>query len=136
MAGYRHVSTATHVTGGTTAVSVGPTVADEVAALVAQKRGSTVTPVDVTIGGFQGKQVDLVVPLDVQIANCDGGMYKSWTDTTGSDRFSQGPGQHDLVDILDVNGRTPVILRIFFPVNTAADLAELQAIVDSTTITP
>lgn len=115
----------------TTATPIGPTVSNLVAALVAQQRGATVTPLDVTIDGFAGKELDLVVPLDVTIADCDGGTYKSWTDTTGGVRFNQGPGQHDLLDILNVNGQTRVILRIFYPANTPADVAELQAIVDS-----
>ena len=57
----------------TTAVSVGPTVDALVAALVAQKRASKMTPVDVTIAGFRGKQIDLMVPLNVTVKNCDGG---------------------------------------------------------------
>lgn len=120
----------------TTAVSVGPTVDALVAALVAQKRASAVTPVDVTIDGFPGKQIDLMVPLNVTVKNCDRGQYKSWTDTSGGDRYNQGPGQHDLLDILDVNGRTVAIQQSFYPANTAADRAELQAIVDSIKITP
>ena len=66
----------------TTAVSVGPTVDAVVAAFVAQKRGSKVTPVDVTIDGFRGKEIDLVVPLNVKFAasRCDDVMYKSWTE--------------------------------------------------------
>jgi hypothetical protein len=118
------------------AVSVGPTVDDVIAALVAQKRGSTVTPVDVTIDGFSGKQIDLMVPLDAKIAACDGGEYKSWTDTSGGDRYNQGPGQHDLLDIVAVNGRALLIDRTFYPANTVADGAELQAIVDSIKIAP
>ena len=51
-------------------------------------------------------------------------------------RHNQGPGQHDLLDVLDVNGRTLAILTTFYPANTAADRAELQAIVDSIKITP
>ena len=120
----------------TTAVSVGPTVADEVAALVAQKRGSTVTPVDVTIDGFHGKQVDLMVPLDLKIAACDQSTYKSWTDTTGADATVAGLGQHERLDILDVNGQPLAILTTFYAANTATDRAELQAIVDSMKITP
>jgi hypothetical protein len=119
-----------------TGAPVGPTVDNLVAALAAQKRGSTVTAVDVTIDGFSGKQIDLMVPLDVKIAACDGGQYTSWTLAGGGDRYNQGPGQHDLLDILDVNGKTTVIQRSFYPANTAADLAELQAIVDSIKITP
>jgi hypothetical protein len=109
----------------------GLTVDALVAAFVAQKRGSPVTPVDVTVDGFAAKQIDLMVPLDVNVAACDGGQYTSWTDTSADDRYNQGPGQHDLLDILSVNGKTLVIQRSFYPANTAADLAELQAIVDS-----
>jgi hypothetical protein len=80
-----------------------------------------------------------MVPLNVTvaaIAACDGGQYKTWTDSAGSDRSNQGPGQHDLLDVLDVNGQTFTIRRSFYPANTPADLAELQAIVDSIRITP
>ena len=94
------------------------------------------TPVDVTIDGFHGKQIDLMVPLNVTVTACDGGQYKSFTAANGGDRYNQGPGQHDLLDILDVNGKTLVIDRVFYPANTAADRAELQAIVDSIRITP
>ena len=120
----------------TTGVAVGPKVADEVTALVAQKRGSTVMPADVTVDGFRGKEIDLMVPLNAKIAACDETTYKSFTDASGGDRYNQGPGQHDLLDILDVSGTTLVIDRVFYPANTAADLAELQAIFDSIKITP
>ena len=120
----------------TSAVSVGPTVAELVAALVAQKRGSTVTPVDVTVDGYRGKQIDIMVPLDVTVTACDGGQYKSWTTSSGDDRYQQGAGQHDLLDIIDVHGRTLVVLLNYYPANTATDRAELQAIVDSIKITP
>ena len=126
----------------TTADALGPTVDDLVTALAAQKRGATVTPTDVTIDGFAGKQVDLMVPLDVTFSapsvasGCDGDQYKTWTDTSGGDRYNQGPGQHDLLDVLDLGGRTFVIQRTFYAANTTADLAELQAILDSTKITP
>jgi hypothetical protein len=121
---------------------INPTVDQLVAAFVAQKRSAAVTPIDVTIGGFHGKQIDLVVPADVKFSSpsiavgCEGGQYKPWTDADGGDRYNQGPGQHDLLDILDVSGQTQVIMRAFYAANTPADLAELQAIVDSVTITP
>ena len=120
----------------TTAASIGPTVAGLVDALMAQKRGATVTATDVTVDGYVGKQIDLMVPLNVTVTACDGGQYKSWTDSTGGDRYNQGPGQHDLLDILAVNGRTLVIDRVFYDANTSADLAQLTAIFDSITITP
>jgi hypothetical protein len=121
----------------TTAVSVGPTVDAVVAALVAQKQSSKVTPTDVTVDGFQGKEINLMVPLDVVIANCDQGQYTEFTEAPpGGDRYNQGPGQHDLLDIFAANGQTLVIKRSYYPANTAADLAELQTIFDSIRITP
>jgi hypothetical protein len=121
----------------TSAVSVSPTVDAVVAALVAQKQSSKVTPTDVTVDGFRGKEIDLMVPLDVVIANCDDGQYTEFTEAPpGGDRYNQGPGQHDLLDILDVNGQILVIKRSYWPANTAADLAELKAIFDSIRITP
>jgi hypothetical protein len=77
-----------------------------------------------------------MVPLNAKIVACDEATYKSFTDASGGDRYNQGPGQHDLLDILDVNGTTLVTDRVFYPANTAADLAELQAIFDSIKITP
>jgi hypothetical protein len=121
----------------TTAVSVNPTVDAVVAALVAQKQSSKVTPTDVTVDGFRGKEIDLMVPLDVVIANCDGAQYTEFTEAPpGGDRYNQGPGQHDLLDILDVNGQVLTIKRSYWPANTPADLAELKAIFDSIRITP
>jgi hypothetical protein len=121
----------------TTAVSVGPTVDAVVAALVAQKQSAKPTPTDVTIDGFKGKELDLMVPLDVVIANCDQGQYTEFTEAPpGGDRYNQGPGQHDLLDIFAANGQTLVIKRSYYPANTPADLAELKAIFDSIRITP
>jgi hypothetical protein len=121
----------------TTAVSVGPTVDAVVAALVAQKQSSKPTLTDVTIDGFKGKELDLMVPLDVVIANCDQGQYTEFTEAPpGGDRYNQAPGQHDLLDIFAANGQTLVIKRSYYPANTPADLAELKAIFDSIRITP
>ena len=126
----------------TTGRYVGSTVDSLVAAFVAQKRSTSVTPVDVTIDGFSGKEIDLMVPLDIKFdapssaSQCDGSQYLAWGDGSGGGRWNQGPGQHDVLDILDVRGTTTVIQRSFYPANSAADLAELQAIVDSIKITP
>ena len=120
-----------------TAAPVGPTVDDVVAALAAQEReGATMTPVDVTVDGYRGQEIDLMVPLDVDFGACDGGEYHAWTDPSGGDRYNQGPGQHDLLDILDVDGQTLVIGRMSYPGTSATDRAEQQAIFDSITITP
>lgn len=118
------------------AVSVGPTVDDLVGAFAAQKRGSPVTPVATSVDGFPGKQIDLVVPLGIDLTQCEAGKYLSWQAPDGGQRWNQGPGQHDLLQILDVNSRRYVIQRSFYAATTAADRAEAQAIVDSMRIPP
>jgi hypothetical protein len=119
----------------TTTVGV-RTVDAAVAAFVAGKHGAPVTPVDITISGFHGKQVDLMVPLDVDMSKCDDGIYRMFTLSDGAERYNQGPGQHDILDILDVNGEILVIKLSYWRANTPADLAELRAIGDSIKITP
>jgi hypothetical protein len=126
-----------------------PTVDTVVAAFVAQKRSSTVKPVAITIDGHSGKQIDLAVPATIKVASgtnadggdgvvvgCDGGLYKAWSASDGGDRYNQGPGQHDLLDILDVNGKTYAIRGTYWTNSTAADRAELQGILASIKITP
>ena len=75
----------------TTGASIGRTVDNLVAALVAQKRGLTVTPVDVTIDGFRGKQIDLMVPLDVTVTACDGGSTSRGRTRPGATATTRDP---------------------------------------------
>ncbi len=118
-------------------VSIGPSVDDLVAAFAGQRRnGERLTPVDTTVGGFSGREIDLMVPSTVNISKCEGGQYSSWLDPAGNQRVNQGAGQHDLLDILDVDGQTLAIGRSFYPANTAADRTELQKIIDSVKIAP
>ena len=86
--------------------------------------------------GFRGRQTDLTVPVDVTFTDCDRGEYDWLGDGSGGDRYNQSLGQQDILDVLDVNGRTLEILTAFYSANTAADQVELQAIVDSIKITP
>ena len=126
-----------------------PSVDAVVAAFVAQKRSSAVKPVAVTIDGYSGKQIDLAVPANLKVVagtnadggseivvGCDGGLYKAWSASDGGDRYNQGSGQHDLLDILDVNGKTYAIRATYWTNSTAADRAELQGILASIKITP
>ena len=46
-------------------VNVGTTVDDLVAALVAQTKYEVSDPVDVSIGGYSGKRVDIVCPAEL-----------------------------------------------------------------------
>jgi hypothetical protein len=113
-----------------------PGVSQFVAAFEAQKRASKVTPVAVSIGGFNGQELDLVVPVGTDIGACDGGEYKAWTESPGvNGEVESTPGRHELIDIVSVSGQTMTILRDFPSVTPPAALAELRLIVGSIRVT-
>jgi len=115
-----------------TTISTGSTVDGVVDAFKAQDRGGTVvTPVDTTVGGYRGKLIDLVVPADIDFADCDQGEYHSWNSPNEGSRYNQGPGQHDVLRIVDVGGSVEAILTDYSVATPAAVRAQLQAMVDS-----
>jgi hypothetical protein len=125
-------------------VRVGPAVDDLVNALLAQTAYEVSGPVDVTIGGYSGKRVDIVVPTEPfagqsdDAPECDRGNYRLWS-TSGGDEagiYVQGPADRWHTNILDVDGTRVVIVTRDFPLTRAADRAEMDAIVDSFVIDP
>jgi len=115
-----------------TTISTGSTVDGVINAFKAQDRGGrVVTPVDTTVGGYRGKLIDLVVPADIDFADCDQGEYHSWTSPNEGSRYNQGPGQHDVLRIVDVGGTVEAILTDYSVATSAPVRAQLQAMVDS-----
>lgn len=110
---------------------VGPTVDDLANALAAQAMRGDAVPTDVAIDGYQGKSLEMSVPTDIVLADCDGGEFRSW-----SGRYHQGPGQVDRVYILDVEGEREVIIVHHMPGASEADLAEQQAVFESIDLQP
>ena len=116
---------------------VGPTVDDLASALVKQPLRNATTPTDVTIDRYLGKSLELTIPADLDFATCSGGFFVSWVGATADETMGfAGPGSHDRVLILDVDGVRLVLDAIDFPGARAGDRAELQAIVDSIQIEP
>jgi hypothetical protein len=81
-------------------------------------------------------RIDLSVPATLDIATCDKGQFRSWTvwevpDGANSHNVS---GQLDAVYQIDVDRRPLVIDASHMPGTSAADLAELQAIIASLVI--
>jgi len=107
---------------------VGPTVDDLANAFAEQTAYEASTPVDVSLGGYSGKRVDLQLPSDV--ASCDIGEFYPWVGSI----FAQGPDNRWDVWILDVEGDRIVIFGTYFPGTSAEDRAEQQAIIDSIVI--
>jgi hypothetical protein len=124
----------------------GPTVDDLAEALVDIPLRNATQPVDVTLDGYAGKYLEWSVPADIETEphgeyvsfdDCDqtgdgDRAFESWTGKAGgSDRYQQGPGQVDRLWILDVDGIRLVIDAFEMPYATAAERAELMAVVES-----
>lgn len=107
-----------------------------VAALTAQATREATPATDITVDGYAGKAIELSVPSDANFADCDRGEFRSWTGAGDSARYHQDPGQKDRVWIIDVEGTPVVIDAAFYEGTSAADMAELQAILDSIQIEP
>ncbi len=130
-----------HWSGHDDDIPVGPTVDDLVHALQEQAAYEASAPVDVVVGGYAGKRVDIVSPTepyggDVSdpgaAVGCDDGVLRFWD----GEIYAQGPANRWRTNILDVDGTRLVIVVQDFPGTSAADRAELDAIVDSMVIKP
>ena len=121
----------------------GPGVDDLAHALTDIPLRNATEPVNVTIGGFQGKFVEWSVPSDMRAVgdsflDCDEsedvpGLYdfQSWKGRGwATDRYHQGPGQIDLLWILDLHGSRLVIDAFQMPYSTQAERDELIQIVE------
>jgi hypothetical protein len=119
-------------------VEIGPSVDDLVAALQANTSYTASEPRPITIGGFEGKVVDLQLPGDDVLSTCDGdpaqqGDHKFIVLTKGF--WSQGPDSRWRLFILDVNGTRLVTMISSFGSLPQAELDAAQAIVASFVIT-
>ncbi len=114
----------------------GPT-ADDLATALARMPGvDATTPTDVTLAGFQGKQLTLTAPAS--FSGCTlapGGSYRVWELPLGATN-DMTPGERDRVWILDVGGKRLVIEAPEMPGQTAQDKAAVQGVLDSLRIAP
>jgi hypothetical protein len=109
---------------------VGPTV-DDLATELGDVPGlEATTPTDVTLGGFAGKQVDLTALASWESCEGDGPLLVRVNDGR-LDLPAPDPNEDSRWWILDVEGQRLVIVQAARAGATAADRAELEAIVDS-----
>ena len=112
-------------------IPVGPTVDDFANALADHPLLDATTPVDVTLGGYSGKYMDLQLPADLD-ACTDAHIYRPWEPGD----LRPGPVQRWHLWILDVDGIRVVVQPMTTQARRAEHQAELQAIVDSIQIEP
>lgn len=112
------------------------TVAELVAAIRAKDGWTVSKPEDVTIGGFSGQRLDVQLPADA--ARCGAGSEAMVFGEPGTQNgfFQQGPSQQLRVWILDVDGQTVGLVRESFEASPADRVAEAEAIVESSVVTP
>jgi hypothetical protein len=125
---------------------VGPSVDDLANALARMPRRNGTAPSAVTLGGLQGKYLELSIPADLDFATCSqvpgtGSVsphfFVTWVGPAGDDYNGfASPGSKNRVWILDDAGVRFVLDATTFPDASAADRAELQAIIDSIRIGP
>ena len=118
---------------------VGMTPQQVVTALAAQKSRTASAPTSTTIGGYPAQQITLTVAPTLDTSTCTNGNLRYWPGAGpdfGSGMCCNLAGNIDTVYVVDVNGKRMVIVARHYPGSPAADVAELQAIVDSLQIQP
>ena len=109
---------------------VGPSVDDLVSAISNLEGFETTDPVDVTVDGFQGKQLE----LSPEPAFCQGGI-STWATAQRTNGIA--PGEVNLLRILDVAGTRVMVAAAHQPTRTTADeLAEIRRVFDSVHVAP
>ena len=108
-------------------IPAGETVRDLVLAFTEVQGYNVGSPKEVTLGGYSGTRIALVMPDKLDFTTCERGEYWIWD----SGPPAQGPGNRWSVWILDVEGTRVVILGHDFPGTSATDQIQLQDIVSS-----
>jgi hypothetical protein len=125
----------------------GPSVANLVTALVAQKTRNATAPTDVTLAGYAGEYLEWSVPTDIhssafgQFDACDNDgagnhNFNSWLGVGGGYRYEEVPGQVDQLWVLDVNGQRLVVDATYSPGTSQSQRAALEHVVDSLQFVP
>ena len=111
---------------------VGDSVDDLVAALSNLAGFEATDPVDITLDGFAGKEFELKAPAVPACALGSIGLG-TWTRAGGTNGV--GPGEVNLLRIVDVDGVRVVIAAAYQPVVSADRIAEVRAVFDSIHLT-
>jgi hypothetical protein len=74
--------------------------------------------------------MELTVPAGIDLADCNGGEFRTWVHTMGG-AMDLEPGQRDLLWIVDVDGSRLVIDAALGPDTTQQDRADRIQMVES-----
>ena len=111
---------------------VGPKAADLLAALRVQKNSDVSDPVDATVGGLPGMRFEISAPADLDVARCTIGDLQIWKAGEGKYLAGLSPDTPPVsVYIADAPSGRLIYRAGREPAATAADIAELDAIIAS-----
>ena len=111
---------------------VGPTVDDLVEAIVEQEEWTSSTPTELTIGGYPAQHVRITIPDGAKFdPRDDGAAFYLFQDEGAGQTWGLEIGQMFDVYVVDVDGERLVLDALHYPGTSEADLAALEAVVDS-----
>lgn len=102
--------------------------------LANQKGRSASGLTKVTLGGQAAVKIELSIPVGLDLATCDKGEFRdwpTWDGAAGDGNARHAPGQIDVVNIVDVDRMPLIIDASRMPATSAADRAELEAVLAS-----
>ena len=112
---------------------IGASVDDLVSALSNLSGFEATDPVDITLNGFEGREFQLTAPADPPCALGAAGLG-TWTIPGGTNGV--GPGEVNLLRIVDVDGVRVMLAVAHQPIASANLIAEARAIFDSIQVAP
>ena len=116
------------------AVDTGTTAAELAAAFAATPMHTGPDPIDITVSGYTGKEVQITTDPVIDVASCTGESIIPWVEAVGvSGRFVQ-PGTEQTLWILDVDGNRLVLDASAEPGADATQRTELRQVLESVQI--
>ena len=116
--------------------AVGPSVEDLIEAFASQQHFRATAPTPVSLAGFHGTYIELMIDADLDFSRCDQGTVHCWFDVKGNSRYYQGPGQVNQLWVVDVAGTRVVIEVSFFPQASQADRDAVAQLIESIRFAP